>query len=141
MKKFLFALLPFLLAAYFAQSQTASLQGKVSDDQETLVGATVKLVQGGEIVKGMTTNVRGEFHCIVEPGRYELEVLYTGYGLKKIEKLEVLPGKTNFLEVTLSTSLYFRQYYNGCTYPIPMIRVDETSSGRTFTADQIRHMY
>ncbi len=142
MNKVLLTILPFLLAACLVEGQTVILQGTVTDDlQELLVGATLKVSQHGKFISGTVTNMEGHFRCSLRPGIYDLEFLYScGLNVQRMEDFEVLSDSINVFNAVIPGPAVNRKpfvYY--C--PIPMIRSDETSSGQTFTAAQLRHMY
>lgn len=138
MYKLLFTLFSFMLSALSAESQTI-LQGQVTDDKEPLVGALVILLQQGALVKDAITDMNGNYLIQVDSGSYDIEVAYTGYNKQRIEKVNVLPG-INFLNIQLDGGLYEDNYVVFCGWR-PLINIDATESGQTFTSTQIRHMY
>ena len=141
MNKLLFLLFTILLSAYSVESQTI-LAGQVRDVQEALVGATVKVSKAGTIVRGVITDVEGNYRMSVDSGSYEVEVSYTGYAIAKFKQIEVLLGKLNLLDVTLTSGFEAQEpEIYSCHFGPPIFPKDGTEDGQTFTADQIRHIY
>ena len=67
----------FLFATVFANAQTFTLSGKVTNEnQEPLVGATV-LVK--ETKQGVSTDFDGNFNLKLSTGTYKIEVSYVGF--------------------------------------------------------------
>ena len=139
--KLLFLIFIILLSTHSVESQTI-LAGQVRDDKEALVGATVKASQGGEIVRGAITDVEGSYRMALDSGSYEVEVSYTGYAIRKFEQIEVLSGRVNLLDVTLTSGFEVQEpEIYSCHFGPSIFPKDGTEDGQTFTADQIRHMY
>ena len=84
----------------FAQSQTARLSGKISNEKnEPLPGVSVKMVGAST---GTATDVEGRFTLTLTIGqKYELELSAIGYESKIITDVEVLSGQVNELNVIL----------------------------------------
>jgi hypothetical protein len=96
----LFPLL-FLSATTFSQTVLA---GKVTDGdtKEELIGASVKVMKGGETVKGSITDFNGEFRIPLDPGIYTIEASFTGYYSSKKDSVQVLSNTINYLNFTMS---------------------------------------
>ena len=73
------------------------LSGKVTDEatKEDLIGASVKITKGGEVVKGAITDFNGEYRISLDPGKYDVEVSYTGYTSSRITGVQVLSNTIN----------------------------------------------
>lgn len=81
-------------------NDSSLISGIVYDSQEqTLIGATVKIYQHG-LLKGITaTNADGHFALIILPGLYEIEISYPGYCTHKRTNVPTPHGRevrTNF---------------------------------------------
>ncbi len=74
-----FAMLLCCVGSVLAQSTV--LTGKVSDDKgEGLIGATVKVLKGADIVRGTITDYDGNYRVSpLDPGTYDVEFSYTGF--------------------------------------------------------------
>jgi hypothetical protein len=140
-RSLLFTFALFLCSAA-AIAQSTVLQGKVTDDQgETLIGATVKAMRGTETVRGAITDTDGNFRLQLDPGKYNLEVAYTGYATQRVTDVQVLTGKINMLDVTMadnSATVLGDVVITG--YKVALVEQDKTQTGKTLTSEQIRNL-
>ncbi len=136
MRKIFFVLSFALSFTSWVEGQTI-LQGQVVRKKKPLLGVTVKLTQQDVLIKETTTDAEGNYQLSMEPGNYEVEMAYSNCQTQRTEGLNVLAQKTTVLDITLSKMLSFELR----TVCVPMIQKDDTSTGRTYTADQIGHMY
>jgi outer membrane receptor for ferrienterochelin and colicin len=125
-------------------AQTA-LSGKVVDvegDGEPLPFAAVSLFKDGAFFQGTTTDLSGNyFFSNIDPGTYDVEVNYTGYPATRITDIPVLPGRTNVADVEVTNEggvLLEEIVVTG--YEVPLIEVDNTTSGQTITAAEIQRL-
>ncbi|HEY0321290.1 MAG TPA: carboxypeptidase regulatory-like domain-containing protein [Pyrinomonadaceae bacterium] len=103
----------FVLAAFgsfnlFAQQQsTATLRGTVADEFGGLIiGATVTVADASGVQKQTTTDAEGRYaFSALAPGRYTLNVTAPGFAAYDNAGVEVLAGRTDPLNVTLSISV------------------------------------
>jgi outer membrane receptor protein involved in Fe transport len=123
-----------------AQSQTV-LTGKVTDPAtgEDLIGASVKILKGTNLVRGTITDVSGDFRVQIDPGTYNLEVSYTGYATQKIGGVAVLTGQLNVVNVSLNSNALL-DAVEIVEFKVPLVKQDQTSGGKTLTSDQIRNL-
>ncbi len=142
MFKLLFTIVAFLLSASWVESQTV-LQGQIRDNKEPLIGVPLKLSQKGIVIRGGITDTEGKFRIQVDSGTYEVEVNYTGDKLYKAEKVSVLLGELNTLDITLDGGLAEDIVEYNCHFGwwVDLLDKDPTNTGQIFTADQLRHMY
>ncbi|WP_116104987.1 TonB-dependent receptor [Lewinella sp. IMCC34191] len=143
MKQTLLSLL-FLLTCFFATAQTA-LSGKVVDvdsGNEPLAFAAVSLFQDDAFVQGVTTDLSGNyFFSNIDPGTYDIEVNYTGYPPTRINDIPVLPGRTNVADVDVTNEGGVNLDVVVVTsYEVPLIEIDNTTSGQTITSDEIQRL-
>ena len=126
-----------------AVGQTA-LKGIVldADTGEELIGANVILKKDGVFVKGTYADIDGIFIIRVDPAIYDIEVSYTGYPTEKIEGITAVEGKTTKVIVQLkindSEDWYFCPWH--IIYNIPLLKLDESTSGYTFDHFKIRDL-
>ncbi len=138
-------LLCFLLfTCLYASAQTA-LSGKVTDvtnDGEALSFAAVSLFQDDAFVQGTTTDLSGNyFFSNIDPGTYDIEVNYTGYPPTRLTGIPVLPGRTNVADVEVTNEGGVNLDVIVVTdYEIPLIEVDNTTSGQTITSSEIQRL-
>ncbi|NJB84812.1 outer membrane receptor for ferrienterochelin and colicin [Lewinella marina] len=134
----------FLLLALVVTAQTA-LSGKVTDTDnggEPLPFAAVSLFRDGSFVQGTTTDLSGNyFFSNIDPATYDIEVNYTGYPPTKLTGIPVLPGRTNVADVEVSNAGGVNLDVVVVTdYEVPLIEVDNTTSGQTITASEIQRL-
>jgi len=98
------SLLIFLLGMTVATfAQKGSISGNISDADGPLIGATV-LVKGTSI--GTSTDFDGNFTLNINPGTYDLEASYVGYGSQVVE-VTVSEGGTGNANFNLSEGISF----------------------------------
>ena len=133
-------LLFLLLAAAFAlpcSAQKGSISGIVKDKRngETLVGVNV-LVKG--TYYGGASNVEGRYTIRdVNPGQYTVEVSLLGY--KKVQQtgVPVTAGKATALNFDLEETVLSLSEEVVIIGERPLLDIEQTSSSRTVTADDI----
>lgn len=133
-----------MLVALVGTAQTA-LSGKVTDpddNNEPLPFAAVSLYKDGDFFQGTTTDLSGNyFFSNIDPGTYAVEVNYTGYPPTRISDIPVLPGRTNVADVEVSNDGGVNLETVIVTgYEVPLIEIDNTTSGQTITSDQIQRL-
>ncbi len=92
----LFALLIFFVSQAMAQITTSSLSGKITANNEDVIGATIKVThEPSGTVYGATTNANGRYSIQgLQPygGPYKVEVSYIGYSSKVLEGCKLAFG-------------------------------------------------
>ena len=127
-----FAMLLCTFGVALSQS-TSYLSGKViGDDKVPLIGASVKALKGGDFVRGAITDLDGNFRLALDPGSYNVEITYTGFQTQRIDGVQVLTGKLNYLpDVIISSSVLSEVTITA--FKVPLIEQDNTSGGQTLT--------
>ncbi len=124
----------------FAQVGVTVLAGKVTDDQgEALLGATVKIMRGADLVRGTATDFNGNYRVNLDPGNYDVEVSYSGYQTQKVTGVRVISNIINNLDFVLSSSAVLSEVVVR-DYKVPLIEQDKTSGGQTLTSEQIKNL-
>ncbi|MCS7037578.1 MAG: carboxypeptidase regulatory-like domain-containing protein [Saprospiraceae bacterium] len=142
MVRSLLLLLALLLVGELAFSQVGVtvLAGKITDDQgEALLGATVKIMRGADLVRGTQTDFNGNYRVNLDPGNYDVEVSYSGYQTQKVTGVRVISNTINTLDFTLSSSTVLSEVVIK-DFKVPLIEQDKTSGGQTLTSEQIRNL-
>ena len=110
MQKRLFILVVTLLTLSLtavAQVTTSGIDGKVTANNEEVIGATItaKHVPSGSVYRAVT-NVNGRYSIsgMRSGGPYEVEVSYIGYQTKKFTDLQLVLGQNAVLDVWLDES-------------------------------------
>lgn len=141
MKRILLLLIVFFSVANLAMSQT-SLEGKVTDaaSGEALPFATVGVFKDGALVTGVDTDLDGNYSISdIDPGNYDVEASFVGYTAKRLTGVVVKAGKINRVAFELSDGVLM-DAVEITAYKVPLIEVDNTTSGATVTAEKIRSL-
>lgn len=139
----LLTLLFFSLGSTAIIAQT-SLYGKVIDKElgEAIIGANVVLKKNGVFETGSDTDFDGNYSITnLDPGTYDVEVSYVGFPTQRITDVIVAAGKGTRLDVELESEgveLDLKIVVTG--YKVPLIDVDNTSTGGFVTAEQIQRL-
>lgn len=127
-----------LSAFYHSQSAQTLLGGMVTDQNgEPMTGVTVKITQNAILVKGGNTDINGQYKIELEPGVYDVEFTYTGYPLVKYTGVQVLKGKINTLDISMTTQV---QEEVVIQYERPLIKQDKTMSGQEYSSEGIKKL-
>lgn len=103
MKKFYSLLVLFTALSTVAMAAADKLQGRVVDDAGKAIGyATVIVMQGDDVVTGITTDDAGAFSLSVKDGDYTLEVEFVGY--QSVKQTVAVKGVTDLGEIMLKQS-------------------------------------
>jgi hypothetical protein len=133
----------FTVSLAVAQSG-GTIKGKIldKDNNEPLPFASVVLKKGGGQVAGATTDFDGKFTFpALTPGNYDLEATYVGYQAIKVAGVVVNGGKITFIpDIKASSGAENLEEFVVIEYEVPLISKDQTSSGGTVTAEDIKKM-
>lgn len=129
-----------LLSAGAVLAQTV-LQGKITDDKgEGLIGATVKVLKGADIVRGTITDYDGNYRVApLDPGTYDVEISYTGFSTQKVTGVKVISNQITFLDQVMANGLVLDEAVI-TAFKVPLIEQDKTQGGQTLTSDQIKNL-
>ncbi len=121
-------------------AQSTVLSGRITDDQgEALIGASIKLLKGTDLVRGAITDYNGDYRLTVDPGNYDVEVSYTGYQTSKTTGVRIIVNTINSLDVTLVSGNVLSEV-QVTAFKVPLIEQDKTQGGQTLTSEQIRNL-
>ncbi len=133
----------FTVSLAIAQSG-GTVKGKIIDKEnnEPLPFASVVLKKGGSQIAGVTTDFDGKFSFpALTPGKYDLEATYVGYQPIKVAGVVVTAGKITFVpDIKASSGAENLDEFVVIEYEVPLISKDQTSSGGTVTAEDIKKM-
>lgn len=117
------------------------LVGRVLDEtKQELIGASVRVVKSGTLVKGSITDYEGKFRIVLDPGTYDLEVSYTGYASRTITGVLVEAGKINACpDIIMDTGAPLQEVVV-VEYKIPLVKQDQTAGGQYFTSEDIKRL-
>jgi hypothetical protein len=87
----------------FSQNSNGQIKGVVLDDEHNpVMGAIVKVLQGGMIMKQEATDMDGKYSLKqLQAGNYEVLVTYTGYKTSRFPNVEVGQEETAYVDVDL----------------------------------------
>lgn len=117
------------------------LTGQIMDEsRETLIGASVKVVQNGQFIRGGITDFDGNFKIPLAPGSYAIEISYTGFKTKTISGIEIGADQPVSLgKIEMEASIM------GCwccfIYVPPLIDMSPGNTGLIIRSDEIRRRY
>lgn len=133
----------FVATTAMAQSQ-GTIKGKMldKDNGEPLAFANVVLMKGGSQVAGTMTDFDGKFTFpALTPGKYTVQATYVGYQPMQVNDVVVSGGKITFVkDIKASSSAENIEEFVVIDYKVPLIDPDQTSSGGTVTAEDIKKM-
>jgi len=133
----LFILCMFLSTIILGQTQ---LQGKVTEDAtgEPVLFGTVALYKGGVLITGTETDFDGNyFFSDIDPGTYDVEVSYVGLQKQRITGVVAKAGKVTPLNFKMKEEGELIDVIEVVGYKVPLIEMDNTTSGATLTAENI----
>jgi outer membrane receptor protein involved in Fe transport len=133
--------LSFLLVSVFSIAQT-SLQGKVTvgETGEELISANIVLKKEGVFIVGVSTDFNGNYSVNVDEGTYDVTVSYLGYPDNLIQGVVIKPGQSNKLDIKMAEQGIIINEIVVTEYRVPLIEVDNTTQGKTITAEEIRNL-
>jgi len=130
----------FTLLSFTNSYTQTSLEGKVVD---AATGApisygTVALYENDILIKGVETDLDGNyFFSDIDHGIYDIESSYIGYTPQRQVGVIIKAGRTNRLDFSLSEGVLM-DAAEIIEYKVPLIKIDNTTSGAAVTADAIR---
>lgn len=137
------ATLNFSFSSEFNPSDSlAVIKGNLKDgvDSTNLIFASVTLYKDGSLITGRETDLDGHFNFKnISPSFYSIEASYVGFYTKRIDGIQIKKGEILTIDILLDQGIIIEM---GCPidYIVPLIQQDETTSGATFTSDQIKTM-
>src|SRR5688572_21665628 len=120
----------------------SSLEGKVTDEStgETVIYASVLLFRNGNLIQHTQTDLDGNYvFSNIDPATYDVKVALTGYQDQETKGVVVYAGKSVRLDFKVSSGVLLGDaiVYD---YKVPIIEIDNTTTGGIKTAEQIQRM-
>lgn len=141
---FLLASVLFIGSYSLAQTGVGTIRGAISDkdSKEPIPFANVILYRNGAQVGGAKTDFDGKFQInSIEPGSYDVEFRYVGYGTQRKNGVIVNSDKITFLnDIQLSSTDKITDDVEVIYYVVPLIDKDGGASGATITREDIARM-
>ena len=133
----------FTVSLAIAQSG-GTIKGKMLDkgNGEPLPFANVVLMKGGSQIAGTMTDFDGKYtFSALTPGKYNIQATYVGYQPIKVADVIVSGGKITFVpDIKAASGSETLEDFVVIDYKVPLISKDQTSSGGTVTAEDIKKM-
>ncbi|MEO0725444.1 MAG: carboxypeptidase regulatory-like domain-containing protein [Bacteroidota bacterium] len=132
-----------LLSVAFLSAQSASLSGKVIEDdsKSPVVSGTVTLYQNGELEAMELTTFDGDYRFAnLDPGTYDVEFSYLGYENVRFNGVQIFAGKAAKLDAELPQKSFTIGGVVVKEYRNPLVNPDNTSTGGVLTAKEIRNL-
>ncbi len=146
LRKYYFMLASILFVGSYALAQTGvgTIRGVISDKEtkEPIPFANVVLYRNGAQVGGAKTDFEGKFQInSIEPGSYDVEFRYVGFGTQRKNGVIVNSDKITFLnDIQLSSTDKITDDVEVIYYVVPLIDKDGGASGATITREDIARM-
>ena len=116
----------------------ATLRGQITDKSgETVIGANICLYRNGVKKLAATTDVDGNYSINLEAGIYDVEYSYIGLAKQRQEKVVMPSGQIVKLNVRLEDNASASEEVVIKEYKVPLIRQDNTTSGSTYSSEQL----
>jgi hypothetical protein len=134
----------FLCLSIIAQAQTGEIQGNVTDAKsgEPLPFVNVSVKINGSMAAAQT-DFDG-FYSIkpIPAGEYSVKASFIGYNSQQMDKVLVRADRITFLDMQITESSNYLDTFGGCFfgYKVPLMQPDETSTGYTYSKEDIRNM-
>ncbi|MBC8487574.1 MAG: carboxypeptidase-like regulatory domain-containing protein, partial [Bacteroidetes bacterium] len=132
-----------LTANLLVFSQSGTLKGKIVDKEtrEPVPFANIILELGGTLIGGATSDFEGNYIIKpIPPGTYDLKATYVGYKTVLVRGVIINPDQIRFYDIEMESTVAQLEEIVVTDYKIPLINKDETVSGGTVTAEEIKKM-
>lgn len=126
-----------------AYAQQGRLQGKVyeKDSREPVAFANIVLENGGTVVGGATSDFDGNYVINpIPPGRYDLKATFVGYNPVTVRGIVITGNQITFYDISMVSTSIDLQTVEIIDYKVPLISKDQTTSGASVTAEEIKKM-
>ena len=141
-----FYAIPWVICFLFFQNITihsqTSISGKIKDKDtgEEMIAANIIVSKAGVFVAGETTDIEGNYSIRIDAGTYDLKVTYTGYVDHVVKGVIAKAGQNTKVDVQIGTSGEVLDEVMVMAYKVPLIKMDETTTGSTVTSEHIRNL-
>jgi len=135
----LFGLLLLSSAATLAQNGSGAIKGQIlNDDNLPVIGATVKILQGGSLLGGAMTDETGKYtYKPLSAGGYDIIISSMETQTKRITGIQVSPEKTTYVDATVASNTFTEVVVQAFIKPI----IDKSFINmKEINADDFLHM-
>ena len=122
-------------------NSSACLRGQLTDRTgETLIGGSICFYKNGIKKMNAATDVDGNYSVNLDGGVYDIEYSYVGYTKQRQEKVVIPGGQIVKLNVSLEDNNNALSEVVIKEYKVPLIRQDNTTSGATYSSEQLNNV-
>ena len=137
MKLVLIAVIVMVIQGLRAQNGYGEIRGLIKDEEHNpVIGAVVKIIQGGYLLGGTTTDIDGKYvYKPLNAGQYDVIISSMGYSTMKKLKVEVKPSEASYVDfkmkintleqVVVLTSIYEEPLIDLSMTQVTSLNVDE----------------
>lgn len=121
-------------------AQTGAIKGQIlNNENEPVIGATVKITSGGVLIGGSFTDENGKYtYKPLNAGSYEIIVQSQEIQTKRMNKVEVNPDKTTYVDMKVSINS-FDDVIVEAEYEAPIVDKNFVDM-KSLNADAFLHM-
>lgn len=121
-------------------AQTGAIKGQIlNNENEPVIGATVKITSGGVLIGGSFTDENGKYtYKPLNAGSYEIIVQSQEIQTKRMNKVEVNPDKTTYVDMKVSINS-FDDVVVEAEYEAPIVDKNFVDM-KSLNADAFLHM-
>ncbi len=109
-----------------------------SGSKEPLISAGVTVYKGTDRVGGAPTDFDGNFSINLDPGKYNVEISYSGKK-QMIKDVVISSGKATKLNIDFDSQVDLGIVIE-VVYKKPIIETDKTTQGKTISSEQIENL-
>lgn len=138
--RFLFILICF---SFLAHAQQGTLKGKIlaKENGEPIPFATISVSQGGKQFGAGTCDFDGIYQIKpIPPGTYDVIITHLEYHPITMQKVVIPPDQITFLDFNMISNVVKLEVVEIVVYKVPLISKDQTQTGGTITAEEIKKM-
>ena len=119
--------------------ETTTITGKLTDAAtgESIGFGTIAFFQNDVLQFGVETDTDGRYHANIEAGTYNIEASYIGYQPQMQTGVVIKAGQVNTLDFAISEGVLM-DAVEIVEYKVPLIEIQNTTSGATITASEIQ---
>ena len=119
-----------------------TIEGKVTDQAtgEPILFGSVAIYKNDVLLTGTESDLDGNYiFSGLDPGTYDIEVSYVGYQAQRVSGITAKAGQINKVDITISEGEMLEEIVI-VDYKAPLIDFDNTTSGGTVSAEQIKSL-
>ena len=138
-----FTLILVFLFLGFTLSAQSTLEGTIKDKEtgNPLDFAYIKLYKGNNLITGTQSDLDGNYLISnIDPGTYDIEASYLGYQSERKRGVILKAGKITRVNFELGVAGEMLDSIVISDYRVPLIEIDNTTSGGTVTAEKIQNL-